>query len=124
MSCRRSLPALGKSDCYPRERTTKDPRAITCWASWNDKDEGLGKRGSLVAGDCHSQENARYSVAVPIHSWEWPGQPWTRIHIDHVGPFLGKMFLTVVDACSKVAQAIEDLYSISIQRQLLSHISH
>ena len=37
----------------------------------------------------------------PIHCWEHPGQPWERIHIDYAGPFLGHMFLIVVDAYSK-----------------------
>ena len=39
--------------------------------------------------------------AVPMHPWEWPENPWERIHLDYAGPFLGKMFLVVVDAHSK-----------------------
>ena len=30
-----------------------------------------------------------------------PIRPWTRLHIDHAGPFHGKLFLVVVDAHSK-----------------------
>ena len=30
-----------------------------------------------------------------------PDAPWSRIHVDYAGPFLGKMFLVVVDAHSK-----------------------
>ena len=37
----------------------------------------------------------------PIHCWEHPSQPWERVHIDYAGPFLGHMFLIVVDAYSK-----------------------
>ena len=33
--------------------------------------------------------------------WEWPSKPWTRLHIDHAGPFTGKMFLVIVDSHSK-----------------------
>ena len=33
--------------------------------------------------------------------WEWPHKPWVRLHLDYAGPFLGKMFLIVVDAHSK-----------------------
>ena len=29
------------------------------------------------------------------------GRPWARLHIDHAGPFQGKLFLVVVDAFSK-----------------------
>ena len=37
----------------------------------------------------------------PLQPWEWPQQPWSRIHVDYAGPFQGKMFLIVVDAHSK-----------------------
>ena len=36
-----------------------------------------------------------------LHPWEWPKQPWTRLHADYAGPFLGKMFLIIIDAYSK-----------------------
>ena len=36
-----------------------------------------------------------------MQSWEWPIQPWSRMHIDYAGRFQGKMFLVVVDAHSK-----------------------
>ena len=39
--------------------------------------------------------------AAPLHPWEWPEKPWTRIHIDYAGPFLGKMLFMAVDATSK-----------------------
>lgn len=37
----------------------------------------------------------------PLHPWEWPEKPWTRLHVDYAGPFLGKMFLMLVDSHSK-----------------------
>ena len=36
-----------------------------------------------------------------LHPWEWPKQPWSRVHLDYAGPFLGKMFLVIVDSHSK-----------------------
>ena len=36
-----------------------------------------------------------------LHPWEWPERPWQRVHMDFAGPFLGKMFLIIVDAHSK-----------------------
>ena len=36
-----------------------------------------------------------------LHPWEWPSRPWARVHIDHAGPFQGKLFLLLVDAHSK-----------------------
>lgn len=43
---------------------------------------------------------------VLIHPWEWLARPWSRIHIDYAGPFLGKLFLVVVDAHSKWMEAV------------------
>ena len=36
-----------------------------------------------------------------MHPWEYPSKPWSQIHIDFAGPFLGSMFLVIVDAYSK-----------------------
>ena len=36
-----------------------------------------------------------------MHPWEWPEHPWECIHIDYAGPFMGKMFMLVIDAHSK-----------------------
>lgn len=37
----------------------------------------------------------------PLHPWEWPEKPWTRLHVDYAGPFLGKMSLVLIDSHSK-----------------------
>ncbi|XP_070604721.1 uncharacterized protein, partial [Erythrolamprus reginae] len=34
-------------------------------------------------------------------TWEPPSSPWTRLHIDLAGPFMGQTFLITVDAYSK-----------------------
>ncbi|KAL3995729.1 protein phosphatase 1 regulatory subunit 15B [Sarotherodon galilaeus] len=47
------------------------------------------------------QEHRHRPQEAPLHPWEWPEKPWRRIHIDYAGPFLGKMFLVIVDAHSK-----------------------
>jgi len=36
-----------------------------------------------------------------LHPWEWPKKPWTRLHADYASPFLGKMFLMIIDSYSK-----------------------
>ncbi|KAL0810732.1 hypothetical protein ABMA28_010054 [Loxostege sticticalis] len=33
--------------------------------------------------------------------WPWPPKPWTRIHIDFLGPIYNKMYLVVIDSSSK-----------------------
>ena len=52
------------------------------------------------------QENTKSSPPAPIHTSEWPCQPWSRIHMDYGEPFLGKMFLVVVDAHSKWIEVV------------------
>ena len=39
-------------------------------------------------------------AAAPLHPWEWPEKPWSRIHIDHIGPFMGQLLLIVIDEAS------------------------
>ncbi|XP_029904245.1 LOW QUALITY PROTEIN: uncharacterized protein K02A2.6-like [Myripristis murdjan] len=47
------------------------------------------------------QQNSMSPSTAPLHPWEWPEKPWTRVHVDYAGPFLGKMFLVLVDSHSK-----------------------
>ena len=55
-----------------------------------------------VVKECtQCQQHQKTPALAPLHPWEWPDQPWTRLHIDHAGPFLGKYFLIVMDAHSK-----------------------
>ena len=52
------------------------------------------------------QENQKSPPLSPLQPWKWPDQPWSRLHIDHAGPFMGKTFLIVVDAHSKWLEAV------------------
>lgn len=47
------------------------------------------------------QQNSIAPATAPLHAWEWPEKPWTRLHVEYAGPFLGKMFLVLTDAHSK-----------------------
>ena len=47
------------------------------------------------------QEMSMNPPPVPMQSWEWPTQPWSRLHIDYAGSFQGKMLLVVIDTPSK-----------------------
>ena len=46
------------------------------------------------------QVNQKAPAKAPLHIWKWPTTPWTRSHIDYTSPFLGEMFLVVVDSRS------------------------
>lgn len=42
--------------------------------------------------------------APPRHApqlWPWPSRPWTRLHLDFLGPIGGHRYLIIIDACSK-----------------------
>ena len=54
--------------------------------------------------DC--QVNQKSPAKAPLHPWEWPERPWSRLHVDYAGPFLGKMFLVIVDAYSKWLEVV------------------
>ena len=61
---------------------------------------------SKVRGCNICQVNRKLPASAPLHPWEFPQKPWSRIHLDYAGPFLGKMFLIVVDAYSKWLDAL------------------
>ena len=56
---------------------------------------------NLVKSCTVCQESHPAPAVAPLHSWEWPSEPWSRLHLDFAGPFLDRMWLTIVDAHSK-----------------------
>lgn len=56
---------------------------------------------AVVKGCSTCQEHRNLPAAAPLHPWEWPSKPWQRLHIDYAGPFMGHMFLILIDAYSK-----------------------
>ena len=63
---------------------------------------GLDAAIEAKVNECAECQRVRATLhKAPTHPWEWPHQPWSRLHIDHAGPFLGHTFLIVVDAHSK-----------------------
>ena len=69
---------------------------------WPGIDEDLKAK---VKNCRQCQESQKHPPAVPMQNWEWPAQPWSRLHIDYAGPYQGKMILVVVDAHSKWIEA-------------------
>ena len=68
--------------------------------------------------DC--QQNRATPPPGPLHPWQWPTRPWTRLHIDFAGPTEGKMLLIIVDSHSKwiEAFAMENATSAATLRYL------
>ena len=56
---------------------------------------------SVVKRCSTCQEHHSLPASASLHPWEWPSKPWQRLHIDHAGPFMGHMFLILMDAYSK-----------------------
>ena len=55
-----------------------------------------------VARKCrYCQQTSAAPAKAPLHPWEWPAQPSNRFHLDFAGPYMGRMFLVLVDAHSK-----------------------
>ena len=73
------------------------------YAWWPGLDQDIEK---AVKQCKYSQENQGNTPGVPLQPWSWPSQPWSRIYIDYTGPFLGTIFLVVVDACTKWIEAV------------------
>ena len=70
---------------------------------WPGMDHDVEK---TVRGCPSCDKNQNVPVVAELHPWEWPSSPWSRIHIDHAGPFMGKLFMIVIDAHSKWLEVI------------------
>ena len=67
---------------------------------------GLDMEIERYVKDCNvCQLHDKQPPLAPLHSWEWPGRVWHRVHIDYAGPFEGRMLLIIVDAHSKFIDA-------------------
>ena len=63
---------------------------------------GIDKEIESIAKSCSGCVMYKKSPPeAPIHPWEYPNKVWSRIYIDFAGPFMGSMFLVIVDAYSK-----------------------
>ncbi|XP_043916150.1 LOW QUALITY PROTEIN: uncharacterized protein K02A2.6-like [Protopterus annectens] len=70
-------------------------RSYFWWPKWDHDID-------VAVKECNTCQQHRNSpVAAPLHPWEWPSKPWQRLHIDYAGPFMGSMFLIIMDAHSK-----------------------
>ena len=62
----------------------------------------MDKQIEEIAKSCSSCHKVRNNPPLaPLHPWEFPQEPWHRVHIDFAGPYEDRMFLVAVDAHSK-----------------------
>lgn len=65
---------------------------------WTGLDADIEEKAKSCP-DCQKLRNV--PQLAPLHPWDWPEEPWQRVHIDFAGPLENHMFLVVVDAHSK-----------------------
>ena len=63
------------------------------------------------------QETGMVPAAAPLHPWEWSSTPWSRLHVDFAGPFMGQMFMVLVDAHSKWME-VQVMSNITAQKTI------
>ena len=108
LGCRVVIPKVGREklldqlhETHPGIVRMKSLARSTVW--W----PGIDKQIEEKVKSCQQcQSNQKSLAAVPMHPWEWPKRPWASIHIDHTGPFQGKIFLVVIDAHSKWLEVV------------------
>ena len=71
---------------------------VRCYVWWPKMDSEIE---ACVKACEMCQVNQKAPPAVPLHPWSYPSRPWSRVHIDHAGPFMGKTFLLIIDAYTK-----------------------
>ena len=64
-------------------------RAYIWWPKMDKDIKDLAKSCSMC------QQTSAHPAKAPLHPWEWPAQPWSRLHMDFAGPFLGHMYFSI-----------------------------
>ena len=61
------------------------------------------------------QINQNMPNAPLSHPWESTTKPWVRVHLDFPGPFLGNMYLVIVDSFAKWVEVhlMNDIKTVS-----------
>ena len=85
-----ATPLLGRNWFEPLGITVQGVHAVRSEPTIKDRME-----------QCKECQEVRNEPAKVTHPWEAAEGPWSRVHIDHAGPFRGKLYLIVVDSFSK-----------------------
>ncbi|BFZ25831.1 hypothetical protein BsWGS_28870 [Bradybaena similaris] len=94
-SCKRAMLDELHS-CHPGINKMKSLARSYVW--W----PGINQDIERTVCECDACQQVRHMPEkAPLHPWEWPEKPWSRIHVDFAGPFMGHLFLVVVDSHSK-----------------------
>jgi len=86
-------------------------RSYVWWSKLDNNIEHLAKNCT------NCQATGTLPPKAPLHPWEYPAQPWSHLHIDFAGSFLGHRYLVVVDAYSKCL-SVELMQSITAEKTI------
>ena len=67
----------------------------------------IDRDAEQLAGACFECLQKRPDPSPVLHPWDWPEQPWKRVHAEFAAPFLNHMFLVVIDAHSKWLEVVQ-----------------
>ena len=77
---------------------TRMKRLARMFVWWPGMDQDIEEK----VKSCPECQSHRPSPPLaPLQPWQWPSRPWSRLHLDFAGPFMGHMFLVVIDSHSK-----------------------
>ena len=83
-------------DGHPGSLRMKTLARMYVW--WFNMDKDIDQ----LVQNCEKCQQAKpIPPKAPLHPWQWPSRPWSRIHVDFAGPIQNKTFLMVIDAHSK-----------------------
>ena len=80
--------------------TKSKARAYVWWPNMDQEIEQMCKSCQCCGLQQHQPKSA------PSSAWPVPEKPWSRLHLDHAGPFQGHIFLLVVDAYSRWLEVV------------------
>ena len=60
---------------------------------------------NTVKSCAECQTNQSSPTETPLLPWQWSSRPWSRVHVDFMGPFMRHMILVLVDSHSKWIEA-------------------
>ena len=76
-------------------------RSYIWWPNLEESIEDMVQECSI----CQSMRNQ--PAKAPYHPWTFPNAPWTRLHIEFLGPVNSSMYFVLVDAYSKYPEVIK-----------------
>ncbi|CAG9560835.1 unnamed protein product [Danaus chrysippus] len=76
-------------------KTKAMARSYVWWAGIDEAVEAVCKQCEVCAAEADAP--TRHTV----NPWPWPSRPWSRIHLDFLGPFQDKIYLILIDARTK-----------------------